>query len=136
MKAPRVAIGSLLTECNQFGGSPIDMEWFERYELRWGNDVLAIDAGAADVTFEDGLLEVHTTPDQLQEVQKVLEEEGADQISSELSMVPRSTVILEADEAERTLKLLDSLEDLDDIQKAYTNADFPTDVLEKYKANS
>ena len=45
MKAPRVAIGSLLTECNQFGGSPIDMEWFERYELRWGNDVLAIDAG-------------------------------------------------------------------------------------------
>jgi len=45
VKAPRVAIGSLLTECNQFGGSPIDMEWFERYELRWGDDVLAIDAG-------------------------------------------------------------------------------------------
>ena len=45
MNHPRVAIGSLLTECNQFGGSPIDMEWFERYELRWGDDVLAIDAG-------------------------------------------------------------------------------------------
>ena len=98
--------------------------------------LLAIDAGAADVTFEDGLLEVHTTPDQLQEVQKALEEEGADQIRSEISMVPRSTVVLEADEAERTMKLLDSLEDLDDIQKAYTNADFPTDVLEKYKTNS
>ena len=51
-------------------------------------------------------------------------------------MVPKSTVVLEADEAERTLKLLDSLEDLADIQKAYTNADFPADVLEKYQANS
>ncbi len=41
----RVAIGSLLTECNQFGGSPIDLDWFERYELRFGEDVLTIDSG-------------------------------------------------------------------------------------------
>jgi microcystin degradation protein MlrC len=42
---PRVAIGSLLTECNQFGGSPIDLDWFKRYELLWGDEMLAIDAG-------------------------------------------------------------------------------------------
>jgi len=42
---PRVAIGSLLTECNQFGGSPIDLDWFERYELLWGDEMLALDAG-------------------------------------------------------------------------------------------
>jgi len=98
--------------------------------------LLAIDAGAEDVTLEDGLLEVHTTPEKLQEVQTVLEGEGAVQVSSEISMVPKSTVALGADEAERTLKLLDSLEDLADIQKAYTNADFPADVLEKYQATS
>ncbi len=45
MTGPRVAIGSILTECNQFGGSPIDLDWFERYELRWGDEMLAIDAG-------------------------------------------------------------------------------------------
>ena len=98
--------------------------------------LLAIDAGAEDVTLEDGMLEVHTTPDKLLEVQTALEDEGAVQVTSEISMVPKSTVVLGADEAERTLKLLDSLEDLDDIQKAYTNADFPAEVLERYQANS
>ena len=98
--------------------------------------LLAIDAGADDVTLEDGLLEVHTSPDKLQEVQTALEGEGAVQVTSEISMVPKSTVVLDADAAERTLKLLDSLEDLADIQKAYTNADFPADVLERYQANS
>ena len=97
--------------------------------------LLAIDAGAEDVTLEDGLLEVHTAPDKLQDVQTVLEGQGAVQVMSEISMVPKSTVVLDSDEAERTLKLLDSLEDLADIQKAYTNADFPTEVLEKYQAN-
>ena len=88
------------------------------------------------MTLEDGVLEVHTAPDKLQEVQTALEGEGAVRVSSEISMVPKSTVALEPDEAERTLKLLDSLEDLADIQKAYTNADFPAEVLEKYQANS
>ena len=41
----RVAIGSILTECNQFGGTPIDIQCFERYELRKGTDVLEVDTG-------------------------------------------------------------------------------------------
>lgn len=44
-RKPRIALGSILTECNQFGGSPIDLDWFARYELRWGDEVLASDAG-------------------------------------------------------------------------------------------
>ena len=44
-QAPRVAVGSLLTECNQFGGSPIDLQWFKRYELCFGADMLTIDTG-------------------------------------------------------------------------------------------
>ena len=42
---PRVALGSILTECNEFGGVPIDIGWFERYELCRGEEVLQVDAG-------------------------------------------------------------------------------------------
>ncbi len=42
---PRVALGSILTECNEFGGVPIDIGWFERYELCYGDEVLGVDAG-------------------------------------------------------------------------------------------
>ena len=42
---PRIAVGSVLTECNQLGGSPIDMDWFARYALYFGEDVLGIDTG-------------------------------------------------------------------------------------------
>ena len=51
-------------------------------------------------------------------------------------MVPKSTVSLEDKEAEQTLKLLDNLEDLADVQKAYTNADFPPEVLQRYQEAS
>ena len=49
-------------------------------------------------------------------------------------MIPKTTVTLEDKAAEQTLKLLDSLEDLDDVQKAYTSADFPLEVLERYRS--
>ena len=42
---PRIAIGSIFTECNQLGGVPIDLSWFERYELRRGDEILAVDKG-------------------------------------------------------------------------------------------
>ena len=42
---PRIALGSILTECNEFGGVPIDIGWFERYELCRGEEVLLVDAG-------------------------------------------------------------------------------------------
>ncbi len=42
---PRIALGSILTECNEFGGVPIDIGWFERYELCRGDEVLLVDAG-------------------------------------------------------------------------------------------
>ena len=45
MRVARIAVGSILTECNQFGGSPIDLSWFERYDLVYGSEVLAVGAG-------------------------------------------------------------------------------------------
>ena len=70
----------------------------------------------------------------LQQVQKAMEEEGISPESAQLSMVPKTTIPLGDKEAEQTLKLLDTLEELDDIQKAYTNADFSPEVLDKYQA--
>jgi YebC/PmpR family DNA-binding regulatory protein len=95
--------------------------------------LLAIDAGADDIKLEDGLLEIFTAPEQLLDVQRTLESEGAVLETAEISRVPKTTVSLGDKEAEQTLKLLDTLEELDDVQKAYTSADFSTDVLERYQ---
>ena len=96
--------------------------------------LLAIDAGAEDIQIEDGMLEIFTAVDKLQQVQRVMEEEGISPETAELSMVPKTTIPLGDKEAEQTLRLLDTLEELDDVQKAYTNADFPPEVLDKYQA--
>ena len=94
----------------------------------------AIDAEADDVKFEDGILEVYTAPENLLAVKTALEGEGAEPSSADISMVPKTVIPLENRAAEQTLRLLDILEDLDDVQKAYTNADFPAEVLEQYGA--
>lgn len=96
--------------------------------------LLAIDAGADDIQIEEGTLEIFTAVDKLQQVQKAMEGSGIRPESAQLSMVPRTTISLGDKEAEQTLKLLDTLEELDDIQKAYTNADFPPEVLDRYQA--
>jgi len=96
----------------------------------------AIDAGAEDVDIEDGMLEIHTAPEVLLDVRTALENEGVSADSSEITMIPKSTILLDPKEAEQTLKLLDSLEELADIQKAYTSADFPSQVLEQYRATT
>ena len=95
--------------------------------------LLAIDAGAEDVNLEDGMLEIYTAPEQLLEVRRELDSADAVPETVEISLVPKSTVLLEDKEAEQTLKLLDNLEDLADVQKAYTNADFPAEVLQRYQ---
>jgi len=94
--------------------------------------LVAIDAEAEDVKFEDGILEIYTAPEHLLAVKEALEGEGAEPSSADISMVPKTVIPLENRAAEQTLRLLDILEDLDDVQKAYTNADFPAEVLERY----
>ena len=94
--------------------------------------LLAIDAGAEDVQVDDSYVEVFTLPENLAEVKRQLEEENVSIATAEVAMVPKSTIALEPKEAEQTLRLLDLLEDLQDSQKVYTNADFPEETLEKY----
>lgn len=93
----------------------------------------AIDAGADDVQVEDGTIEIYTRPEALEEVRRQLE--GMVPVSSaELMMHPKSTVPLSDEDAVKVLRLLDRLEELDDVQRVYTNAEFPDAVLASYSA--
>lgn len=89
----------------------------------------ALDAGADDVTVEDGSAEIITEPDNLEEVKNTLAENYTIE-SAEITMLPQNTIALEGDTAEKMLKLLDLLEEHDDVQAVYTNADFPDELLD------
>jgi YebC/PmpR family DNA-binding regulatory protein len=94
--------------------------------------LLAIDAGAEDFEAFDSTLQIYSSPDKLEEVRRSLDSNSASIVSSELSMIPKNTVSLDAKAAMQTLRLLDHLEELDDVQRVYSNADFPDEVLEEY----
>jgi YebC/PmpR family DNA-binding regulatory protein len=95
----------------------------------------AIDAGADDFETVDSTIHAYSSPEGMEAIRTALEDAGASVQSSELSMVPTNTVMLDDREAIRTLKLLDSLEELDDIQKVFSNADFSDDVLSEYRGS-
>lgn len=96
--------------------------------------LVAIDAGAEDFRQDDASLEIISRPEDVESVRRALEEAGAVVSSAEVSLVPKTTVSLDEKQALQTLRLLDKLEDLDDVQRVYTNADFPDQVLATYSA--
>jgi len=93
----------------------------------------AIDAGAEDVKVEDNYVEIYTKPEELEMVRATLEEKKIPVASAELCMVPTTTVELDEKATLQTLKLLDKLEELDEVQSVFSNADFPNAVLEKHQ---
>ncbi|MFC1992801.1 YebC/PmpR family DNA-binding transcriptional regulator [Chloroflexota bacterium] len=93
----------------------------------------AIDAGAEDVKVENDYVEIYTKPDELELTRKALEQKNVPVASAELSMIPKTTVELEEKTALQTLRLLDKLEELDEVQHVSSNADFPDSVLENYQ---
>ena len=94
--------------------------------------LVAIDAGADDIETIDTTLHAYSAPSDMEEIRRTLSESGADIESSELAMVPKNTIALDDKTAMQALRLLDQLEELDDIQKVFSNADFPDDALEEY----
>jgi len=93
----------------------------------------AIDAGADDVKAENGSVEIYTSPEQLEAIRAALEAKNITVASAEQSLVPSTTVELDEKSALQTLKMLDKLEELDEVQQVYSNADFPDAVLESYQ---
>lgn len=94
----------------------------------------AIDAGAEDVKVENGYVEVYTVPDQLEKVRQALEKDEVIIESSELVMEPKSLIKLDDKAGLQALRLLDRLEEVDDVQNVYSNADIPDAVMESYQA--
>ena len=98
-------------------------------------ELAAIDAGAEDVKTEGGVMEVYTKPETLEKVRAALELAKIKVESSELQMVPETLVTLDEKGATQALKLLERLEELDDVQNVYSNADIPDSVLAAIQAS-
>ena len=95
----------------------------------------AIDAGAEDVRTEKGYLEIYTEPQKLEEVRKGIEG-NRHIISAELSFVPKTAILLDEDNAVQTLNFLDQLEELEDVQRVFSNVDFSEATLEKLRSQT
>ena len=92
--------------------------------------LMAIDAGAEDVEVDGSLVIVYTTPHAFEQVKTALEKAGVAAASAEISMRPTTTVRVEGDQARKVLRLVEDLEDLDDVQKVHANFDVPEEVLQ------
>jgi YebC/PmpR family DNA-binding regulatory protein len=94
--------------------------------------LVAIDAGAEDFSVDEDSVAIYTKPEDLMAVRQSLVEAGHEPSGADIERVPTVTVSLEEKEALQALRLLDKLEDLDDVQRVYSNADFPDAVLASY----
>lgn len=94
----------------------------------------AIDAGADDVRIENGLVEIYTQPADFQKVKETLEREGVPFSSAEITMVPKTLNRLGETETIKMMHLIEALEDLEDVQQAYSNLDISAEVVDSYEA--
>jgi YebC/PmpR family DNA-binding regulatory protein len=124
-------------------GEPGSVAWmFEKKGVvlvdgeRYSEDdlIVAIDAGAEDVSVDGDSLRIVCEAADLRAVRESLEAAGVEVQSTEQSMLPKTTVEVEADEARKLLRLLDALDDHDDVDQAHANFDIRADVLEEVAA--
>lgn len=95
---------------------------------------VALETGAEDVTDAGETFEVATVPEDLDTVREAMEKQGITAASAEVTMVPQNTVTLSGKEAEQTLKLLEVLQDHDDVQNVSANLDIAQEELERIGA--
>ena len=88
---------------------------------------VALEAGADDVNNEDGVITVTTTPDAFSAVADALNEKGFESLSADVGMVPDAYTAVDKETAAKVQKLIDRLEDNDDVQNVYHTAEFPDD---------
>jgi YebC/PmpR family DNA-binding regulatory protein len=89
----------------------------------------AIDAGAVDVDTEVDPIEIYTEPGDLESVRKTLEAAGVGVDGAESAMLAKQTVNLDADHVRKAMRLVELLEDLDDVQRVTANVDIPEELL-------
>jgi YebC/PmpR family DNA-binding regulatory protein len=90
---------------------------------------IALEAGAEDVRPADAMFEVITSVEDFEPVKQGMTTQGIEPSSSEISLIPQTTVRLEGSQARQLLKLMDELEEHDDVQNVYANFDIPDEVM-------
>ncbi len=90
---------------------------------------VALEAGADDVIDDGETWTIHTALTDFASVRDALESAEVQMISAELAMIPQNTIMLDADTARKVLKLMDALDDNDDVQNVYANFDLPEEIL-------
>jgi len=93
-----------------------------------------LDAGALDMTLEEGYFEILTPFNKFETVKQTLDEKKIPYSQAGLTMIPQTTVKLVGKEAEQMLRLMEDLEDHDDVQKVYANFDIAIEIMEKMSA--
>jgi transcriptional/translational regulatory protein YebC/TACO1 len=86
-----------------------------------------LEAGADDIVNEDGIITVTTSPDAFAAVADALNEKGFESLSADVGLVPDAYTAVDKDTAIKIQKLIDKLEDNDDVQNVYHTAEFPED---------
>ncbi|HZV80750.1 MAG TPA: YebC/PmpR family DNA-binding transcriptional regulator, partial [Geobacteraceae bacterium] len=133
-------VRSIFTKCNGNMGETGCVSWiFDKkglitYPKSVDFDKLfeaAIEAGAEDVVEEDEQIEVTTDPSSFIEVRDALNGAGFTFDNAEVTMIPQTQVKLEGKQAESMLKMIDRLEDNDDVQNVYANFDISMEEMEK-----
>jgi YebC/PmpR family DNA-binding regulatory protein len=93
---------------------------------------VALEAGADDVKNEEGELVVITSPDTFESVKAAIEGAGLKYASAEVTMIPQNSVRIEGREAEQMLRLMEALEDSDDVQNVYSNFDIAEELMQAF----
>ena len=89
----------------------------------------ALDAGAEDIREDNGNFEVISEPGDVESLKEAIDRASIPYIDAEVTMLPQNTTNLAGKEAEQMVRLMEMLEDCDDVQKVYTNADIPDDLV-------
>jgi transcriptional/translational regulatory protein YebC/TACO1 len=121
-------------------GEPNSVAWmFEKRGVvvldpeRYGEDdlIVAIDAGADDVIAEEDDVRVLTDPSDLTAVREALEGDGIEIESADVTMEPTTTVEIEESDAARLMRLMEALDDHDDVDAVHANFDISAEILER-----
>ena len=116
--------GSVAFQFDRMGVITLDQEKYADEETVMN---MALEAGAEDVQDEGEVWEVRTSMGDFNTVREALESQGVEMMEAQLAMVPRMQNPIDAETAKKLVRLTDALEDLDDVQNVFTNADFPED---------
>jgi YebC/PmpR family DNA-binding regulatory protein len=90
---------------------------------------IALEAGAEDVREDGSNFEIISAVEDFETVKAAIDEKSVAYIAAEITMLPQSTASLQGKEAEQMIRLMDMLEDCEDVQKVYTNADIPEELI-------